>query len=116
MQIILMAFFILQSVGVASSEYAESVRRKMKENLKEFKTCYETGLKQSPTMQGKVVFGFVVDKEGKVSESTLVSSELGMVEVENCLLARLKSIEFPPPIGAEKADVKYPIVFKSSRG
>lgn len=112
---LMLAFFILQPIHAGNSVYAEAVRRKMKDNLKDFRVCYETGLKQSPTMAGKVVFGFVVDREGNVSESKILSSELGIAEVESCLLARLKTINFDPPLDAEKADIKYPMVFKTSR-
>jgi protein TonB len=71
---------------------------------------YNRALRKDPTLEGKLVISLTIAPSGKVTNITLVSSELGDDALERKLLARIKMINF----GAKPVDavtITYPIDF-----
>ncbi|AHI05629.1 hypothetical protein BDW_05615 [Bdellovibrio bacteriovorus W] len=70
--------------------------------------CYEQGLRAQPTIGGRVAVSFIIGPNGKISKANVAESSLGSRTVENCMIARMKTWQFPRPVGAVSVDVLYP--------
>ncbi len=90
----------------------EIIRRIVRENGAQISSCYETELKQTPGLSGKIVMKFVINGEGKVAQATKSESQMNNAGVENCLASRILTWEFPKPKGGGIVIVNYPFVFK----
>ena len=87
------------------------IRRYIRRKLPRIKYCYEKVRPNEPKEAGKVVSTFVIDANGKVSKSDAsgISNE-----VDQCVAAVIKSIEFPKPKGGNQVQVTYPFTFQPS--
>ena len=73
-------------------------------------SMYNRALRSAPDLQGKVVLNITIAPSGKVTDISIVSSELADTELEQKLIQRVKLINF----GAEDVPVftfNYPIDF-----
>jgi Periplasmic protein TonB, links inner and outer membranes len=70
--------------------------------------CYERGLQSQPTIGGRVSVSFVINAAGRISVANVKKSSLGSKSVEGCMIARMKSWQFPRPVGRVNVDVLYP--------
>ncbi|WP_374079744.1 TonB family protein [Bdellovibrio bacteriovorus] len=70
--------------------------------------CYEKGLQAQPTIGGRVAVSFVIGASGRITTAKVAESSLGSRLVENCMLARMKTWQFPRPVGQVNVDVLYP--------
>ncbi len=70
--------------------------------------CYEKGLQAQPAIGGRVAVDFVIGPAGKITTAKVAQSSLGSKYVENCMLARMKTWQFPRPVGNVNVDVLYP--------
>ena len=75
--------------------------------------CYEKGLKTQPGIGGRVSVSFVIGPAGRITRANVAESSLESSMVENCMVARMKSWQFPRPVGNVSVDVLYP--FELSR-
>ena len=74
---------------------------------------FARALRDDPSLQGKVVLELTIAPGGEVSALRIVSSELKNAELENKLLARIRSFDF----GAKDVDtmvVSWPVDFLPS--
>lgn len=70
--------------------------------------CYEKGLQATPSIGGRVAVSFVIGAAGKITRANVAESSLGSRSVESCMLARMKTWQFPRPVGKVNVDVLYP--------
>nr|BFD65491.1 hypothetical protein HAGR004_05130 [Bdellovibrio sp. HAGR004] len=70
--------------------------------------CYEKGLQAQPSIGGRVAVDFVIGPAGRITTAKVAQSSLGSRMVENCMLQRMKSWQFPRPVGNVNVDVLYP--------
>ncbi|MGZ3773366.1 MAG: TonB family protein [Pseudobdellovibrionaceae bacterium] len=70
--------------------------------------CYEKGLQVQPSIGGRVAVSFVIGAAGKITSAKVAESSLGSNLVENCMLAHMKTWQFPHPVGHVNVDVLYP--------
>lgn len=70
--------------------------------------CYEKGLQAQPSIGGRVAVSFVIGPSGKITTANVAESSLGSRLVESCMLARMKTWQFPRPVGRVNVDVLYP--------
>jgi hypothetical protein len=82
-------------------------------NIGQIKHCYERQLIVDPNIVGKVVAGWTIDKEGRVSSTSVKKSTMNSKPVENCILGKIKTWAFPKPKGGGQVLVSYPFLFKS---
>jgi outer membrane biosynthesis protein TonB len=75
------------------------------------KFCYDPELQKNPNLQGKVVYGFTIGAEGKITQIAVDNDGLGNTTVVNCAMEIIKKINFRRPIGGECV-IRYPYVFK----
>ena len=70
--------------------------------------CYENGLQATPSIGGRVAVDFVIGPAGKITRLKVAQSSLGSKYVESCMLDRMKTWQFPRPVGNVNVDVLYP--------
>lgn len=70
--------------------------------------CYEKGLQAQPRIGGRVAVDFVIGPSGRITRAKVAQSSLGSSSVENCMIARMKTWQFPRPVGNVNVDVLYP--------
>lgn len=70
--------------------------------------CYEKGLQAQPSIGGRVAVDFVIGPAGRITTAKVAQSSLGSRMVENCMLQRMKTWQFPRPVGNVNVDVLYP--------
>lgn len=86
----------------------------IKKKLPAIRYCYQKQLNQQPSLAGKVVMKFTIDKQGGVSSASVKSSTLRNPVVEACVRAQFLQMRFPPPRGGGIVIVSYPFVFNSA--
>jgi hypothetical protein len=75
-----------------------------------FKACYQRGLAQDPTMQGKVTLNAKVGPNGEVAGVDTVANNGLSAEVVDCIRGVIKRAEFSPP-GGSGSSVNIPVSF-----
>lgn len=92
----------------------ELIRQVINRNKSQIRYCYESQLNRFPNLSGKVAVNFVINTEGKVVSSKVAQSTANNAELEQCLVSRVRTWEFPKPKGGGMVVVTYPFVFRPS--
>jgi hypothetical protein len=81
-----------------------------------FMICYVAGLKKDKKLAGRVETKFVIDETGHVisAEDVTHSNVLPDDETRNCIVAKFKQLEFPPPQPSGKVPITYPLLLDPS--
>ena len=85
------------------------IRRYIRRKLPRIKYCYEKQLLIKPGLAGTVTSSFIIDKKGRVIES---SAEGVNKDVSACISGVIKTIKFPKPKGGGIVRVSYPFTFR----
>ena len=93
----------------------EVIQRIVRQNFGRFRLCYENGLKNNPTLQGKVSVKFVIDRSGAVSTASDAGSEFPDTGTIACVVRGFGNLSFPQPEGGV-VSVVYPIIFAPGEG
>lgn len=70
--------------------------------------CYEKGLQAKPTIGGRVAVDFTIGPAGRITMAKVSQSSLGSKFVETCMLDKMRTWQFPKPVGKVNVDVLYP--------
>lgn len=70
--------------------------------------CYEKGLQAQPSIGGRVAVDFTIGPAGRITVAKVAQSSLGSKLVENCMLDKMRTWQFPKPVGKVNVDVLYP--------
>lgn len=70
--------------------------------------CYEKGLQSQPGLGGRVAVSFIIGPNGRINTASVAQSSLDSRTVENCIVSRMKTWQFPKPVGRVNVDVLYP--------
>lgn len=103
----------------------EAVKDVFRQNVGNFRSCYQKALEQNPDVSGKMLFKFTVNQEGHVQDVAALETgpslrdaqmELHNPEMEDCLRENFKNMNFPKfqtssPDG--NFSVVYPMVFRT---
>lgn len=90
----------------------EKVRDVMRGQQASVSNCFEAGIERHPDFQGKVTLLFAIEQDGRVSNTSVVQSDLADCQVVQCLRAHFAGLSFPPPEGGAVM-VQYPITVAS---
>lgn len=90
------------------------IRRVILRGLGSIRYCYEKELLRRPKLAGRVVVHFTISPSGKVQAARVKSSTLGAPKAARCVVARVRRLVFPAPLGGGIVKVNYPFVFKPS--
>lgn len=88
----------------------ELIQRVVRQNFGRFRNCYEAGLRTNPSLEGRVVTRFVVDRSGKVSHATDGGSDMADKAVVGCVTRAFTALSFPEVEGGI-VRIVYPIMF-----
>lgn len=99
---------------VMGSLPAEAIRRVVRQHLPEVRFCYEQGLQSNPSMEGRVAVSWIIGGDGRVTGSSLTSSDLGSDRVESCIVQAVRRWTFPTPEDHGMVGVNYPFVLNTS--
>jgi hypothetical protein len=88
----------------------EIVQRIVRQNFGRFRPCYEAGLRQNPSLQGRVSVRFVIGVDGGVSRVANGGSDLPDASVVSCVVSAFNDLSFPPPEGGV-VRVVFPMSF-----
>jgi hypothetical protein len=91
------------------------VKTVVRERLPALKACYDKALRATPRLAGKVVARWSIDAEGKVTEFSWESDQLGSKTFADCARRVIEAWRFPPPKSAPVV-VSFPFVFGGSDG
>jgi hypothetical protein len=89
---------------------AEVIQRIVRQNFGRFRYCYEKGMRNDPSLQGRVTVKFIIDRSGAVAMSADGGSDLPDQGVVHCIVGGFSNLSFPAPEGG-MVTVVYPIVF-----
>lgn len=95
--------------GAARSE--EEIRKVMEQHKSAIFSIYNRALRDDATLQGNLKVQLIIDASGRVTDVTLVFSELKNPELEAKILQRIRSINFPAA-NVAKTTVPYTINFQ----
>lgn len=92
----------------------EVVQRIVHQHLGGLRICYESGLRQQPTLSGRVTTRFVIGGDGSVSTAQDAGSDLPDPAAVQCVVRELAGMEFPKPEGGVVV-VTLPLFFTASQ-
>jgi hypothetical protein len=91
----------------------EVIQRVVRQNFGRFRACYENGLRNNPSLGGRVAVRFVIGRDGDVSNVANGGSDLPDSGVVSCVTRAFYGLSFPHPENGI-VTVTYPIVFTPS--
>ena len=89
---------------------AETIQRVVRQSYGRFRSCYETGLRSNPNLEGRVTARFVIGRDGAVMNVANGGSDLPDSGVVSCVLGAYYGLSFPTPDNGV-VRVSYPIMF-----
>jgi hypothetical protein len=90
----------------------EVIQRVVRQNFGRFRACYEAGLRNNPSLQGRVAVSFVVGRDGSVGSAQSAGSDLPDAGVVSCVVKQFYGLSFPAPEDGI-VRVSYPIMFSN---
>lgn len=100
----------VESSGKSGARTSENIQLTFDRSQGMIFTAYNRALRKNPSLQGVVVFKLRIEPSGKVSDVSIVRSELNDPKLEKRLMAAIKRLNF----GAMDVAVwegNYPVVF-----
>jgi hypothetical protein len=88
-----------------------TVTSMVRRSLERFRLCYESALRKNPTLQGKVVARFEIDRTGAVKNAKDGGSDLPDKELVDCVVKGFNGLSFPEPATKDKVTVEVPLTF-----
>ncbi|MBZ0273529.1 AgmX/PglI C-terminal domain-containing protein, partial [bacterium] len=78
--------------------------------VKIFTHCFFMGVRENPKMSGYAMMNFTINPNGSVGAAYLKSSSLASPVAEDCLVARMKRVQFPS-FNGKPQDVSFPFKY-----
>jgi hypothetical protein len=89
---------------------AEVIQRIVRQNFGRFRLCYENGMRNNPSLAGRVSVAFVIGRDGAVSSVQNGGSDMPDAGVVSCVVRSFYGLSFPAPEGGI-VTVTYPLLF-----
>ena len=93
---------------------ATSIRSTIREQMGQFRFCFEWQLHRHPELAGRVTMRFVIGPDGTVTEATIADDALGDPTVLRCFQGIVGRMRFPAPEEGGNVTVNYPFVLSGS--
>lgn len=101
---------------VLGSMDPDVIRRILRAHIPQFRYCYQQELdKKSAGLQGRLIFLFSIGASGHVTKAGVDGGSRLPPKVKRCVAGVLRGIQFPPPPGGGKVDVRQPFNFSPKR-
>jgi len=92
----------------------EVIQRIARQSFGRYRLCYENGLRSNPSLQGRVVVKYTIDRDGSVKGTpTDGGSDLPDQGVVQCVIRAFQSLSYPQPEGGI-VTVTYPLIMSPS--
>lgn len=101
----------MRSVGQGQLDRDE-IQKVINKGIGQIQRCYERELLKSPGLAGKVQVEWTIAMSGAVKSARQQFTDMNSTAVVSCILAAIKTWQFPQPRGGEVV-VSYPFIFKS---
>lgn len=88
----------------------EVIQRIVRQNAGRYRVCYQDGLRNNPSLAGRVAVRFVIDRSGAVSMVANGGSDLPDAQVVQCVVRAFYGLSFPAPENGVVM-VTYPFMF-----
>jgi hypothetical protein len=95
--------------GMVRSE--KEIQEILDRNKSAMYTIYNRALRQDSTLQGKLVMNITIAPSGRVTQCTIIDSELNAASLEKQLIRLIKGIDFGNKPGVPVVTTKVPIEF-----
>ncbi|MCC6645156.1 MAG: AgmX/PglI C-terminal domain-containing protein [Polyangiaceae bacterium] len=89
---------------------SDVIQRIVRQNFGRFRMCYEQGLRNNPSLSGRVSVRFAIDRAGHVASVGNSGSDLPDSKVVSCVVSSFSGLSFPEPENGI-VTVVYPITF-----
>jgi len=88
---------ISENVQVLSGLPKDVINAVVQRHRAEIRACYDAALQRNPNLRGKVSIAFNIQPNGVVSYTAVKESSIGDSGLENCILSRVRTWQFPKP-------------------
>lgn len=99
----------IRTTGGSLSKAA--VSKVIRKHIAKINACYESQLRTSPQLSGKLTVSWVINTNGSVSNVRQVLASIKSPALVKCAFKIIKRMRFPKPKGG-KVKIKYPFVFQ----
>lgn len=103
---------LAQEATVASGLDRDQIAAVINRNLGQVRFCYEQGLQGDPNLNGRVAIAFTIGGNGAVKAASVDNTTINSKAIEDCIVMRLKTWQFPLPQGGVDVKVTYPFVLR----
>lgn len=103
---------LVQEASVESGLDRDQIAAVINKNLGQVRFCYEQGLQSDPNLNGRVAVAFTIGGNGFVKSASIDSTSMNSKVIEDCIVMRLKTWQFPLPQGGVDVKVSYPFVLR----
>jgi Ca-activated chloride channel family protein len=104
----------LGEISISGGFSKEVIQKTFKQRLSAMERCYQKALEKKPNIQGEVTFQLAIDSSGRVTKVDLVSSKINDKRLEQCLIQKIKELNFPTPEATDKVTVTVSFNLKAS--
>jgi len=89
----------IEDISTADGISREALREVLQSQIPALAPCYRSALATQPNLKGKVTFHLVIDSKGRVQKVSLVLNTLKDKKLEQCMMQKIKGLNFPAPSG-----------------
>jgi TonB family protein len=99
-------------IGGTGEFDAALVQAQIKRRLKAIQRCYESELRNNPTLAGKVTVEFTIQERGNVTNAKATENSTGSSAVASCVTQTISRFRFNPGPEGGSVTFRYPFVFQ----
>ena len=92
----------LGDISTSKGLSKDDIQKVVKQRLSSFELCYQKYLEKKPNIQGGITLQLAIDSSGRVTKVSLVSSKLNDKNLEQCIIQKIKELNFPVPVGTDR--------------
>jgi hypothetical protein len=102
---------IAAQVKVRGPLSSKAVTSALDDSLPKIERCYADAVERTPRLEGKVTFGFSIDKAGRAGKVRKVNSTIKDAELQRCSSEAIAKTKFPKP-KKRAAQVTLPLSYE----
>jgi Ca-activated chloride channel family protein len=104
----------LREISTTSGLSKEAIRKVVKQQIPSIEICYQKALEKTPAVKGEASFRLIINSKGRVIKVSLVLSKLNDKNLEQCIIQKVKGLNFPPPEGTDRVTATVSFNLKTS--
>lgn len=119
-KVLLLCFLVFSCASTNPRDYdhvpgglkPDQVQGQIRKAFPQIRTCYLQSGSFKKKVTGRILVSFRIEENGSVSEGSILKSNFRDSPLHDCILEKIKGIQFPPPVGGGYVDVSYPFHFR----